>query len=143
MNVHAASPILRVASLAASLRHYVDTLGFRVDWEDRGRIAGISRGACTLMLCEGDQGQPGSWVWIGVGDATALHDEFRDAGARVRHPPTNYPWALEMQVEDLDGNVLRFGSDPRPDEPTGEWLDMHGQRWRPRPDGGWERASDP
>jgi hypothetical protein len=38
-------------------------------------------------------------------------------------------WALEMQVEDLDGNVLRIGSDPRPGEPDGEWLDMHGRRW--------------
>jgi hypothetical protein len=34
-----------------------------------------------------------------------------------------------MQVEDLDGNVLRFGSEPRPGEPDGEWLDMHGRRW--------------
>jgi hypothetical protein len=34
-----------------------------------------------------------------------------------------------MQVEDLDGNVLRLGSDPRAGEPDGEWLDMHGRRW--------------
>lgn len=27
-------------------------------------------------------------------------------------PPTSYSWALEFQVEDPDGNVLRFGSDP-------------------------------
>ena len=26
-----------------------------------------------------------------------------------------------MQVEDLDGNVLRLGSDPRPGEPDGEF----------------------
>ena len=41
----------------------------------------------------------------------------------------NYSWALEMQVEDRDGNVLRIGSDPREDEPFGEWLDMHGCSW--------------
>jgi len=30
----------------------------------------------------------------------------------IRSEPANLPWALEMQVEDPDGNVLRFGSDP-------------------------------
>jgi hypothetical protein len=50
-------------------------------------------------------------------------------GARIRRPPTNYPWAFEMQVEDLDGNVLRFGSDSIPGESYGEWLDMHGRLW--------------
>jgi hypothetical protein len=34
-----------------------------------------------------------------------------------------------MQIEDFDGNVLRIGSDPRPGEPGGEWLDMYGRRW--------------
>ena len=28
-------------------------------------------------------------------------------------PPTTFPWALEMQIEDPDGNVLRIGSDPK------------------------------
>jgi hypothetical protein len=32
-------------------------------------------------------------------------------------PPTNFPWALEMQVEDPDGNVLRIGSEPKTDRP--------------------------
>ena len=26
--------------------------------------------------------------------------------------PMNYPWALEFQIEDPDGNVIRFGSEP-------------------------------
>jgi hypothetical protein len=29
-----------------------------------------------------------------------------------------------MQVEDPDGNVLRFGSDSIKGRPYGEWLDM-------------------
>jgi hypothetical protein len=43
--------------------------------------------------------------------------------------PTNHAWALEMQVLDPDGNVLRFGSDPKPDEPLGSWMDMEGKLW--------------
>jgi hypothetical protein len=39
-------------------------------------------------------------------DAQALFEEYRRKGAKVRHPPTNYSWAYETQI-DLDGNVLR------------------------------------
>ena len=33
-------------------------------------------------------------------------------GAKIRVPPRNYPWALEMHVEDPDGHTIRFGSEP-------------------------------
>ena len=36
---------------------------------------------------------------------------------KIRLPPTNYFWALEMHTEDPDGNVLRLGSDPLSDQP--------------------------
>jgi hypothetical protein len=45
-----------------------------------------------------------------------------------------------MQVEDLDGNVLRLGSDSKENEPTGEWMDKQGKRWVPIPEGGWRLA---
>ena len=128
---HRATPILCVRSLVGSLDHYVGVLGFTLDFEDRGIFASVSRGDCTLFLCENDQGHPGAWAWVGVGDAGALQEELRARGATIRHPPTDYPWAYEMQVQDPDGNVLRFGSDPRRDQPVGEWLDMHGRRWPP------------
>jgi len=133
------TPILRVQSLSASVDYYVRVLGFRLDWGEPGVFASISRGRCSIFLCEGDQGHAGSWVWIGVADAAALHEDFRRAGARIRHPPTNYAWAYEMQVEDLDGNVLRFGSEPLADRPLGEWLDMRGDRWV-RATEGWKRV---
>ncbi len=83
-----------------------------------------------MFLSQGDQGNPGSWVWIGVSDAAALCEEISARGAKIRNPPTNYPWALEMQVEDPDGNVLRMGSECREGEAFGDWLDMKGDRWR-------------
>lgn len=133
------NPIFRVENLAASVDHYVRVLGFKVDWQDK-YFASVSRGKCNLFLCHGDQGHAGAWVWIGVEDADDLLEEYRKSGARIRHAPTNYPWAYEMQVEDLDGNVLRLGSEPKRDHPTGEWLDMNGQRWARLPDGDWRRA---
>ena len=94
-----------------------------------------SRGIAAASSCVGDQGHPGTWVWIGSGDIEPLCDKFRAEGAKVRHPPTNYQWAYETQIEDPDGNVLRFGSDPKPDQPIGEWLDMHGTAWVKSPAG--------
>jgi uncharacterized glyoxalase superfamily protein PhnB len=60
-----------------------------------------------------NQGQPGTWVWLGVEDVDALFDEYRQSGATIVQPPENFPWACEMKVADPDGHVLRFGSDPR------------------------------
>jgi catechol 2,3-dioxygenase-like lactoylglutathione lyase family enzyme len=122
------TPVLRVRDVEASTRYYVEKLGFTIRFQTPGFIS-VGRGKCCLFLCEGDQGHPGAWVWIDGVDVESVYDELRAAGAKIRHPPTNYSWALEMQVEGLDGNVLRIGSDPRAGEPDGEWLDMNGHRW--------------
>lgn len=130
VNFEGVNPILRVQSLSSSLDYYVQKLGFKIDWQTPW-FASVSRGRCHIFLSEGDQGNPGSWVWIGVEDAEALFNEYQLKGAKLRHPPTNYSWAYEMQVEDLDGNVLRLGSEPKDGQPFGEWLDMRGKRWPP------------
>lgn len=134
------NPIFRVGALAASLDYYVKVLGFKIDWEHTGVIACVTRDRVGIFLSEGDQGHPGSWVWIGVGDVELLHEDMKRRGAKVRQPPTNFSWALEMQIEDLDGNVLRMGSEPKKDRPYGPWLDMHGQAWAPSPGGEWTRV---
>jgi len=132
------TPILRVKKVEASIEYYVRVLGFKLDWQGP-YFASVSRGKCCVFLSEGDQGHEGSWVWVGVEDADALLQEYRASCAKIRHQPTNYPWAYEMQVEDPDGNVLRMGSEPK-DAPMGEWFDMYGQKWLPVPEGGWKRV---
>ncbi|HEX2329171.1 MAG TPA: glyoxalase superfamily protein [Candidatus Angelobacter sp.] len=105
-------PILRVEDMQASLHFYVGQLGFtKAEWGDDD-FTGIGRHGANMYLCRGDQGRGGAWVWIGVEDATQLHDELVARGVSIRRPLANYPWAIEFQVEDPDGNVLRFGSDP-------------------------------
>lgn len=139
VNFEGVTPVLRVNSVDASIGYYERALGFKKQW-GQGGFACVARGRCSLFLSEGDQGHTGAWVWIGVEDVEALREEYRRTGAKVRHEPTNYPWALEMQVEDLDGNVLRMGSDSREGEPTGEWLDMNGVRWTPVGEGKWKKV---
>jgi len=105
--------ILRVENMQASLRFYVDVLGFEnASWGD-GDFTSLSRDGAAIYLCRGDQGRGGAWVWIGVDDVEKLHEECIARGVIIRLAPTNYPWALEMHIEDPDGNVLRFGSEPR------------------------------
>jgi len=107
------TPILRVENLEASRRYYIQTLGFSVDWDAGGMIS-VSRDGKSIMLCERAQGQPGTWLWIGVEDADLLFAELCAKGARIRSPPENFSWAYEFAVEDPDGHVLRFGSEPKP-----------------------------
>ena len=75
-------PIFRVGDLDASVDYYVKMLGFKVDFRDV--IASVSRGRCALFLVQGDQGHPGTWVWMGVSDVDAVHDEYQKKGARIR-----------------------------------------------------------
>jgi catechol 2,3-dioxygenase-like lactoylglutathione lyase family enzyme len=134
------TPVLRVRDLAVSIDYYTRVLGFKINWgypeSGEAFFASVSRGKCCLFLSVGDQGHPGSWVWLDGKDVDAVYEEFKAAGAKIRPPPPpNDWWALEMQVEDPDGNVLRIGSDPRPGEPYGDWLDMYGDRWGRTADG--------
>ena len=113
-------PVLRVNDLAASLRFYGDMLGFTKDWGGDGdspEIASVSRDGHAIMLCQGANGQPGMWVWIGVEDVAPLYELFQARGVNILQPPTNRPWALEMKISDPDGHVLWFGSEPLADQP--------------------------
>jgi uncharacterized glyoxalase superfamily protein PhnB len=132
------TPILSVRDLRASVDYYVKTLGFKLDFLDS--IASVSRDRCAIFLVQGDQGHPGSWMWIGVDDVDAVHQEYMASGATIRQPPTNFSWACEMQVEDPDGNVLRIGSEPKAGVPHGPWRDMRGDLWHLMPAGKWIRG---
>lgn len=112
-----AEPILSVKSMAVSVTYYQDVLGFRnAPWGGESFTA-VNRDGASIYLCQGDQGGPGTWVWVSVEDVAALYSEYQAAGARIRMAPVNHAWGYEMQVEDPDGHVLRFGSDSRADLP--------------------------
>jgi predicted enzyme related to lactoylglutathione lyase len=105
-------PILRVENMETSLRFYVDMLGLENASWGNDDFTYVGRDGRGIYLCRGGQGQGRAWVWIGVEDVRNLHEQYKARGVTVRLPPTNYPWALEMQIEDPDGNVLRMGSEP-------------------------------
>jgi predicted enzyme related to lactoylglutathione lyase len=107
------NPILMVADMARSLHYYVEVLGFtNAEWGGDDFTL-VARDGAEIYLSQGDQGQPGTWVWIGVGDAEVLHEEYKAKGATILHAPEHFPWACEMKIGDPDGHVLRFGSEPK------------------------------
>jgi predicted enzyme related to lactoylglutathione lyase len=113
-----ASPILSVADMARSIRYYVDVLGFANEEWSGDEFACVTRDGASIYLSLGDQGHPGTWVWVGVGDVEELHREYQARGASIVQPPETFPWAVEMRVLDPDGHVLRFGSDSNAQQPV-------------------------
>jgi predicted enzyme related to lactoylglutathione lyase len=107
------APILRVENMQAAVEFYVNKLGFANAPWGTDEFTSVTRDRAGIYLCKGGQGRGGAWAWIGVEDAQKLYEEYQKRGVPIKMAPTNYPWALEMQVEDPDGNVLRMGSESR------------------------------
>jgi catechol 2,3-dioxygenase-like lactoylglutathione lyase family enzyme len=110
--------ILSVTDMNASRAFYKEILGFEeVDWGSDD-FTSVNRENAGIYLCKGAQGNPGTWFWVGFGgDIFKLHDDLKAKGVKIRKALTNYSWAMEMQVEDPDGHVLRFGTEPNNNEP--------------------------
>ena|ERR1051326_1476233 len=107
-------PILNVKDFALSIDYYINKLGFQEkwDWGEPPTFGCVARGKVEIFLCEGGQGQYGTWMSIFVQDVDALYEDYKKSGAIIRQPPTNFPWGVrEMNVEDPDGHRFRMGSD--------------------------------
>lgn len=112
------NPILNVKDIETSKKFYVDILGFvAAEWGDENFTL-ISKDNTGIYLCKNGQGHAGSWIWMGFdGNIFDLHEMLISNSVTIKQPPLNYSWALEMQVLDPDGHVLRFGTDPDPNKP--------------------------
>ena len=109
-------PVLPVKDLARSIEFYTKKLGFKLDWggDPGAKVCSVSRDGNCIMLQVREKIEP-AWVWMGC--EVALFETFRAAGAKVYQEPKNFSWAYEMKFEDVDGNILWLGSDPRHDLP--------------------------
>jgi lactoylglutathione lyase len=123
-NVEQAVPLYNVHDIQASLRFYVDGLGFRKtkEWIDAGKLrwCWLELGTAAVMLQEWwKEGQhrnvPTVPVGVGVGmnficrDALELYREFRERGIAAKRPFVgNAMWVTE--VRDPDGYGLFFES---------------------------------
>lgn len=112
------TPVLYVKDMSRSLAFYVDILGFKkAEWRNEN-FTSVGRDNSGIYLCKGGQGNPGTWIWIGFdGDIFSLHQQLISKGVTIKLPPINFSWAYEMRVEDPDGHILRFGTEPNDKEP--------------------------
>ncbi len=121
-----ARPVLHVSNVEASLRFYVDRLGFTVAWryeeDGRARVAQVDRGSCALIFSDQWLEKVGTglmFISLNVESETAavaaldaLRTEFEGRGVPVK----NGQWGYRVLViEDIDGNQLFF---PYPNEPS-------------------------
>ena len=111
-------PILNVADISKSLAFYVDILGFtNAEWGDT-HFTCIQRDHKSIYLCKDGQGMSGTWIWMGFdGDIFELYEKLLAKQVTIKLPPTNFSWAYEMHIQDPDGHILRFGTDPNDKEP--------------------------
>ena len=128
VNVRQAVPFFRVTDMEASLRFYVDGLGFTITqrwiperdetYPGGGRIrwCRLELGEAAIMLQEFvPQGGPetlgtGASVSFTCDDALALYREFRRRGVSVRTRPFvgNGLWVVPLT--DPDGYLMEFAS---------------------------------
>ena len=116
--LHQLVPLLMVKSMEASLRFYVEGLGFVMKnrWIDEGtlRWCWLEQDGVALMLQEWKD-DPEGRVGLGVGlnfncaDALAIYRALRDRGISTRRPFVgNAMWVVSL--EDPDRYSLHFQS---------------------------------
>ena len=123
-NVRQAVPFFNVKDIEASLRFYVDGLGFRMthQWEPDGRIrwCWLELGQVAVMLQQyWKDGRPGGWptgplgqgmsICIMCADAIAVYHDSRARGLKPETPFVgNHLWVTSFT--DPDGYRLDFES---------------------------------
>jgi uncharacterized glyoxalase superfamily protein PhnB len=113
----AAVPEIPVHDLDAALQYYKNCLGFNIDWGDqKGGIAGISKGNCRIFLTNaefrqqyGNNGPVLIWLNLDGKEAVdALYEQWQNNQAKIIAPLQSKPWGLhEFTAADPDGNLLR------------------------------------
>ena len=104
-----ALPCLPVADVAAAVKYYVDVLGFRINYQQHD-LGVMDRDGITVLLIPRGGGPAMGSIYVYVRDADALYAELKAKGAKVEGEPVSHPWGLrDFELEDLDGNDIRFG----------------------------------
>jgi catechol 2,3-dioxygenase-like lactoylglutathione lyase family enzyme len=117
-----ARPVLHVNNVDASLRFYVNLLGFTSPWrydeEGRARVAQVDRRGCALILADNlapeKIGKGVIFISLNVEPATpeaaaAALDTLRAELEAKGVPVKESSWGYQLLVvDDLDGNQLLF-----------------------------------
>ena len=109
-------PVLIVGSYEETVSHYVEWLGFEVDWECREEqfpfVISVTRNGFSFMLTESET-SAGSWTTIYVSDVEAMSEELnsrRSDSVKIElYPPNDI---AQIHVIDPWKNLLVFEQSP-------------------------------
>ena len=113
-----ARPVLHVTGVEASLRWYVDRLGFTSPWryeeDGRARVAQVERQGCAVILSDQWPEKVGKGLMLisvnlepqaQIAALDALRGEFEAKGVPVKEGSWGYRLLV---VDDPDGNQIFF-----------------------------------
>ena len=109
-------PVFGVGSYEETVSHYVEWLGFKVDWEYREEqlpfVISITSDGFSFMLAEAETSN-GSWTTIYVSDLEAMSEELnsrRSNSVKIEiYPPNDI---AQIHVMDPWKNLLVFEQSP-------------------------------
>jgi uncharacterized glyoxalase superfamily protein PhnB len=117
-------PVLGYVDVGEAVDWLCETFGFTERWRAGNHRAQLAVGEGAVVVTErGDDQAPGSAnhsVMVRVDDVNTHHEHARERGARILHPPTDYPYGeRQYTAEDLGGHHWSFSqsiADVAPEE---------------------------
>jgi catechol 2,3-dioxygenase-like lactoylglutathione lyase family enzyme len=108
-----ARPVLFVADVHASLRFYLDKLGFVTKWHEadgKGTVCQVDRGDCEIILCQDAARRDKARLFIEL-TRDGVDELRREIVARAV-PAEKAWWGYDViKIVDPDGNELLFPLD--------------------------------
>jgi uncharacterized glyoxalase superfamily protein PhnB len=105
-------PVLGYPDVGEAVDWLCETFGFTERWRAGNHRAQLAVGDGAVVVTKQGADQPGSpnhSVMVRVEDVAGHHERARERGARILHPPTDYPYGeRQYSVEDLGGHHWSF-----------------------------------
>jgi len=118
------APNFVVDDVVGTANYYRDKLGFHYErfWNDPPSFCMVKRSGVVIMLAQLEtrgvmrpnrivDPEGGAWdSYIWIGDADALHAEFKSKGVRIVRELCDQPYGCrDFEIEDCNGYRLCFG----------------------------------
>ena len=102
-----------IASYQDAKAHYVDWLGFNIEWQWRQNsgapvLAQIQRNGVAIQLVEIEEHHSNIWIQILVDDIVELSKKLHKKRTNRVDLADNFPYVRQINVQDLSGNLLVF-----------------------------------
>jgi len=130
LSIHGVVPVIPVQDMEKALDYYRNVLGFHIDFTygDPPNHASLSNKnkACLHLTvwqrnktdrkynrCSetpAQENQMTGWTYLFVSKIDKLYQYYCDQSVRIVTPLTTREWDMrEFEIQDIDGNFLRFG----------------------------------